>query len=182
MAIEVTCEGCSAKYSVKDELAGKTAKCAKCGGKICIVAPAPVKKVRPATTKQKDFATDLGIVFSEDISAREISTLIDAALARESALAASEINIESHLKTVNECSDEELLDQFAERGTKGFLVSWDPEDDNSETLTLSIVGFGGSTTVQVFRAVSHIVGTQAENEGLDPLEWLMAHVSGDVDT
>ena len=40
MAIDVTCPSCDAKYRVKDELAGRTAKCTKCGSAINIPAPA----------------------------------------------------------------------------------------------------------------------------------------------
>lgn len=60
MPISVSCPGCAAKFNVKDEFAGKRAKCPKCGGPITIPAPAeefefvddepapPPKSARPA--------------------------------------------------------------------------------------------------------------------------------------
>jgi hypothetical protein len=42
MAIELACPKCRQKYRLKDELAGKKAKCAKCGESIHVPAAAPV--------------------------------------------------------------------------------------------------------------------------------------------
>jgi len=42
MPIELSCPACSQKYRLKDSLAGKKAKCAKCGERIHIPTPAPL--------------------------------------------------------------------------------------------------------------------------------------------
>lgn len=39
MAIDIACPSCQQKYHLKDELAGKKAKCVKCGSSIAIPAP-----------------------------------------------------------------------------------------------------------------------------------------------
>ena len=40
--IQVSCSGCGTKLKVKDELAGRSGKCPKCGGKVKIPAPIAV--------------------------------------------------------------------------------------------------------------------------------------------
>jgi predicted Zn finger-like uncharacterized protein len=45
MAIELACPKCRQKYRLKDELAGKKAKCAKCGESINVPAATPVAAV-----------------------------------------------------------------------------------------------------------------------------------------
>ena len=42
MAIDLACPKCQQKYRLKDELAGKKAKCVKCGESIRVPVPAPV--------------------------------------------------------------------------------------------------------------------------------------------
>jgi predicted Zn finger-like uncharacterized protein len=53
MPVEFTCPECHRGYSVKDELAGKTAKCGKCGHRMRIpqLAPAPAVSKAPAPKK-----------------------------------------------------------------------------------------------------------------------------------
>ena len=65
---------------VKEEHAGKRAKCPKCGELIQI--PKRGKKA-PAAERQKEYARQLGIEFDEDIDRREIRSLIDAAINKQ---------------------------------------------------------------------------------------------------
>ena len=41
MALSVTCSGCQSQYSVPDNMAGKRAKCKKCGAVLVMPAAAP---------------------------------------------------------------------------------------------------------------------------------------------
>jgi hypothetical protein len=184
MPIQVPCSGCGAVLNVEEKHLGKTGKCIKCGLRFMIVhdrqedsrehteesgnsrrqgneedsqgssLPPRTYKVRSATPKQRAFATDLGIKFDENISAREISALIDAALARQDAIACREIEIEAHLKTLRECEPEEMVDQIAKRGFNTLLLTWtkleycnDPEEVsfklfNSDNMTMDDVHYG----------------------------------------
>ena len=83
--MNVTCPKCGAILKAKAELAGKTAKCSKCGSPVEIPEPSPplaARKIRRATQPQKEYATSLGIDFPSDISRGDISQRIDAALER----------------------------------------------------------------------------------------------------
>src|SRR5688572_26701347 len=53
MPIDFSCPECQRHYRVKDELAGKGAKCGKCGHRMQIPAPsaAPVSSKAPAASK-----------------------------------------------------------------------------------------------------------------------------------
>jgi hypothetical protein len=47
MAIDIACPSCRQKYHLKDELAGKKAKCVKCGASIAIPAPVAAVAAKP---------------------------------------------------------------------------------------------------------------------------------------
>jgi hypothetical protein len=83
--MDINCPSCGVKLKAKDELAGKSRNCPKCGSVIEIPKPAPPPR-KPsgplATERQKDYATTLGIQFTPDVTRREISDLIDAAVDR----------------------------------------------------------------------------------------------------
>lgn len=61
MSIDFACPKCKKKYSVKDELAGKAAKCAKCQQRIKIPVPVAVSAL--------DAEPDLSDLFDEEFSA-----------------------------------------------------------------------------------------------------------------
>lgn len=81
--MKVICGSCGVNLKARDELAGKTAKCPKCGSAVEVptARPRPTKgNVPRATERQKEYATELGIDFSPDIDRRAISELIDVAV------------------------------------------------------------------------------------------------------
>jgi len=96
--MNLICGSCGKKLKAKDELAGKTAKCPKCGNAIEIPRAAPNTKIPPATERQKDYATSLGIDFPSDIDRKEISQLIDTAVQQRD---------ERRFKQLSELSDRE---------------------------------------------------------------------------
>lgn len=99
--MNVTCGSCGVNLQAKDELAGKTAKCPKCGNAIEIPKPTPPAakaKIPPATERQKEYATSLGIKFPRDINRKDLSELIDAAAQQRD---------EERFKRLNELSDHE---------------------------------------------------------------------------
>lgn len=87
ITIHTRCPSCDSQLNVKEELAGKSGKCPKCGATVEIPKPIP-----PATEKQKEFARELGIEFPDDIDRRKISALIDEALAEQNDKRFSELN------------------------------------------------------------------------------------------
>jgi len=83
--IQITCSGCNTVLKAKPEWAGKQAKCAKCGATIEIPALVQSKvqvDAPPATDRQKEYAKSLGIDFPDKINRRDISKLIDDAVAK----------------------------------------------------------------------------------------------------
>ena len=96
--IQTICNSCQSRIKARPDLAGKTARCPKCGSTITIPSPTEESpEVRPATDivsakkpgippaseKQKDYARKLGVAFPEDIDRKAISSLIDQALAAQ---------------------------------------------------------------------------------------------------
>jgi hypothetical protein len=69
--IQVACSGCGAKLKVKDELAGRSGKCPKCGAKVQIPIPAAVPATEPepapvaASNNALDLLPDLSAFASE---------------------------------------------------------------------------------------------------------------------
>jgi hypothetical protein len=140
MTLRITCGGCGASLNVDEKHLGKKGKCPKCGEPVQISAPTEVQRTRKrrvATDRQKAFATDLGIHFEDNISSREISKLIDAALAREEALERGEI--EQHLKTLAKAKPNEMVAELERRGISAFMFCWDDEERrHSDTFSMSI--------------------------------------------
>ena len=53
MPVEFACSSCHLKYSVKDELAGRTAKCGKCGHRMRIPQLTAAKPVASVSAREK---------------------------------------------------------------------------------------------------------------------------------
>ena len=70
MSIDFACPKCNKKYKVKDELAGKTAKCAKCKNRIKIPVPVTPEAIEPEP--------DLSDLFDDDFSAATSGVVVDA--------------------------------------------------------------------------------------------------------
>ncbi len=64
MAIEFSCPSCGRGYRVKGELAGKTAKCGKCGNRMKVPQPAPAEPTPMASAEG-----DLGSWMDEELAA-----------------------------------------------------------------------------------------------------------------
>ncbi|HUT12075.1 MAG TPA: hypothetical protein VMY42_16355 [Thermoguttaceae bacterium] len=149
--MNVTCGNCGVNLKAKDELAGKTAKCPKCGCAIEIpsLVPPPVKARIPlATERQKEYATSLDIEFPPDISRKEISDLIDAAVQkrdderfrrldelsdRESeawqklrAEILAELDVEDC--RLSKAEPSQMLEEFGNRNRGAILISFDWDD------------------------------------------------------
>lgn len=70
MSIDFACPSCKKKYRVKDELAGKSAKCSKCDGRFKV--PSPAAELSPLDDLTSDQLTsdgDLGDWFDDELSA-----------------------------------------------------------------------------------------------------------------
>lgn len=88
MSLRFSCPSCGSAIVGKASLAGKTLPCPKCKASIRVpdiedAADPPATTTRepvPATEKQRDFATSLGIKFSDDIDKESLSNLIDDAI------------------------------------------------------------------------------------------------------
>lgn len=82
---QIVCGECGAKLNVKAKLAGRSAKCPKCGQQIHIPSDLGQSTkakppIPPATDRQKEYATSLGIEYPPNINRRDISDLIDKAV------------------------------------------------------------------------------------------------------
>jgi hypothetical protein len=81
--MQTRCGECNAKLNVRDDLAGKRARCPNCKTELEIPSLEESKPpIPPATEKQKKFALELGIECPAGINRRDISTLIDEALGK----------------------------------------------------------------------------------------------------
>jgi hypothetical protein len=81
--MKVVCNSCGVNLKAPEELAGKTAKCPKCGNPVDVPTVLTRKSktsIPPATERQREYAIELGIDFPPDINRRDISKLIDAAV------------------------------------------------------------------------------------------------------
>ncbi|MEX2091133.1 MAG: hypothetical protein WD971_00575 [Pirellulales bacterium] len=82
--MKVICKSCGVNLKAPEQLAGKTAKCPKCGSPVHVPDAPPLRannaRIPPATERQKEYASELGIEFPPDIDRRAISKLIDAAV------------------------------------------------------------------------------------------------------
>jgi hypothetical protein len=82
--IQFTCDACNAALKAKPDLGGKSGVCPKCGSPVAVPGPEKPPPRRPAplaTERQKEYARELGIDSPEGITRREISELIDCAVA-----------------------------------------------------------------------------------------------------
>jgi aspartate aminotransferase-like enzyme len=126
--------------------------CPGCSTKI-VVPPPPTeenspsksKAVPPATEKQKQFATELGVEFPDSIDRRAISELIDAALQKQdeerfdrlNALQNNENNVREEIRAeiMAECDEddprvstvttEQLMEAYAMRDKGAILISFE---------------------------------------------------------
>lgn len=94
MSLRFSCPSCGSAIVGKASHAGKTLPCPKCKSSIIVPAgeevispsatatrdPVQAREPVPATQKQRDFATSLGIKFSDDIDKESLSNLIDEAV------------------------------------------------------------------------------------------------------
>lgn len=104
MSISVFCESCKSSFKARDQDAGKRGKCPRCGAPIAVphapeppALPVPAVPIEvppqpasvpadPATERQKEYATSLGISFPLNIDKGTMSTLIFRALGDTEAL------------------------------------------------------------------------------------------------
>jgi hypothetical protein len=94
MSLRFSCPSCGSAIVGKASHAGKTLPCPKCKSSITVPGgedvtspsvtttrdPVQAREPVPATQKQRDFATSLGIKFSDDIDKESLSNLIDEAV------------------------------------------------------------------------------------------------------
>jgi len=170
--IQITCSACKAVLNAKAELAGKRAKCPKCGASVEIPtpsAPEPEKRVRLATERQKEYARSLGIVFREDISRTEISRQIDEAVTKrdderfarlhELSRRESEARKQMREEVLAELDEEDcrlsraepsqMIEALSERGLAAVLITmpWDEIEgfDNLENVSAQMSCSDGMT-------------------------------------
>jgi len=149
--MKVVCGACGVNLKAPDELAGKNAKCPKCGNSVQIPATSAQKRkapIPPATERQKKYARELGIDFPPDINRRDISNLIDAAIekrdeeryqrleemSRRESKAWEEMR-EAVLKEIDEedcrlsiARPQQMVDQLADRNSGAILIRFDIDD------------------------------------------------------
>lgn len=129
------------------------------------------RKPRPASEKQKAYAHDLGIEFDESITSRDISRLIDAAVAREDAIDLGEI--EARLKTLRNAKPSEMAKELFRQGKSAFLVSWLPEEEG-ENCSISFTD--NVTQDDAFRAMVTILFRIAEQREIDLFSLIMQYI------
>jgi DNA-directed RNA polymerase subunit RPC12/RpoP len=158
VAISFECSSCKASLKVKDELAGRKGKCPRCGNVVSVPTVENIKDSeaekrpygRPASSRQKEFASSLGVEFPDDIRSHEISKLIDEALVkqdeeryqaledisrregeaydklREEILCEiDEDELDCRLSTA---TTEEMIDELSRRGDTTILISFDLDE------------------------------------------------------
>jgi phage FluMu protein Com len=80
--MRVECSACNAHLKVPNTASGKRGKCPKCG-EVIEIPESTAASGPPATQKQKDYASSLGIEFPPDITKADISALISKALEKK---------------------------------------------------------------------------------------------------
>ncbi|HZZ28449.1 MAG TPA: hypothetical protein VFE46_10650 [Pirellulales bacterium] len=186
---EIQCKSCGAKLSAGVGLIGRTVNCPKCNNPLIVTVPPedielaktisvntvdgqvayaepPLqrRRYRPATDKQKAFAVDLGIDFAPDINAHDISILIDKALDHE--YETDKDKIELHLKTLNQCSEDDLLAELTKRGSRAFVVSWPVNQDFAERTEWHINGGEGVTAEIIDFVLVQLLYAKAKQAGV----------------
>jgi len=84
--IQFICVACNAVLKAKPEMVGKSGTCPECGSPLAVPPPdkPPSKSPGPpATERQKEYARALGIEFADNVTRREISELLDRAVAAQ---------------------------------------------------------------------------------------------------
>jgi len=191
MTIHLTCRHCGAVLNVPEKYAGKTGKCPKCGERLRVISPAeeppgseqPVREeaeaperegepweerksprsLRPATSEQKTLARELGIEFPENISAHEISVLIDGARARETILLRG--GVVDHLKTLVRAKPEEMLAEMERRGHFAVMIYGDKQDFLNSYFRA--IGSDCLTLETMLRVLAWAVWDAAQKENMD---------------
>jgi hypothetical protein len=94
---------------------------------------------RKATAKQLEFARELGLNVPDDITAAQVSVLIDAALEDQREEAAATIlpggKIDPWLRVLRDSTPDDMVNELHRRGVNAFLVSWEEGEKGSCTLT-----------------------------------------------
>jgi hypothetical protein len=149
--MNVKCAKCGVELKAKDDLAGKTAKCPKCGNVIRVpesVAATAKPTIPPATDRQREYATSLGIEFPPDINRKDLSEMIDLAVQhrdeerykkldqlgdreseawqkmREEVLA----EIDEHDCRLSKAEPSQMVQELANRNRGGILISFDLDE------------------------------------------------------
>jgi hypothetical protein len=187
---EIQCKSCGAKLRAGVGLIGKTVNCPKCNNPLTVAVPpedielaktisvntvdgqvadaeppSKRRRYRPATEKQKEFATDLGIEFAPDINAHDISILIDKALDHE--YETDRDKIELHLKTLKQCDQSEMLAELVKRGLHAFIISWPTEQEHTNKTEWQLNGAEGVTMDFVRFALVQLIYEYARQDGVD---------------
>lgn len=164
--VSITCGNCKSELKVKQRLAGRDINCPKCGNAITVTSatlpPPEAKKsdIPPATERQKEFALTLGISFSPDINRRDISALIEKAIAKrdeerdttiqdwsqregefwEEAKKSVLAEMGSDEVPVSKATPRQIIDALDERGIAAILimVPWDDVTDFSNLQGLEV--------------------------------------------
>lgn len=130
--ITVACPTCHKSFHISAAYAGKQGRCSACGTKISI--PAGTATVRPpeqeggsppATDRQKEFARELGIDVPANVTRREISKLIDAAVEARDMKRYDELDELSNRESeAYQRVREEVIEELRDEGR---LLADDPE-------------------------------------------------------
>jgi hypothetical protein len=186
--MKVVCSTCGVNLKAPDELAGKTAKCPKCGNAVEVpesTQPAKRIPIPPATERQKEYASELGIVFPPDINRRDISSLIDAAIQKRDNERFQRLDElgkreneawqqmrEAVLKEIDEedcrisaAQPKQMIDELADRGFGAILIWFDIDDldhliSNSPDVKVN-VSFADLISEMEMRSVLRVIGVEA---------------------
>ena len=127
--MNVICGNCGVNLKARDELAETTAKCPQCGNAIEIPNPArpPVKAIiSPATERQKEYATSLGIK-TKNGSRNSMRFMIERARrGRRRAEVLAELDEEDC--RLSKAEPPQILEAFDKRGRGAILISFDWDD------------------------------------------------------
>ena len=184
MTITFKCDKCEAVVNAKDELAGKRAKCPKCGCILQIPADQPVVRppsqpteergapARRATERQKEYARSLGIEFDPDIDRGRISRLIDDALERKDEQRWERLNDlerkeeDAKQEILSELQIPDMLDELHRRGLGAVLITLDLDAvreftrEGLNAIELHIQASDSMTTEAEMVAVLEVVALQ----------------------
>ena len=184
MTITFKCDKCEAVVNAKDELAGKRAKCRKCGYVLQIPFDQPVLRppsdpkderhapVRRATQRQKEYARSLGIEFDPNIDRATISRLIDQAIERRDEERSERLNdlerreLDAKQEIMSDLQIPDILEELERRGLGAVLITFDLNSVFDFTLEglsgvkLHIAGSDSMTTEAEMVAVLEVLASQ----------------------